>query len=223
MNQNSSLEELLEKYYDARKQREEIELSNACQQAMLDELASLDYIKLVTILTSDVSFSLENLNKEDNEFYRRTYLRNIFAFIEGVIYTLKQEILSKERHSQVVMLRPEEILAIKEKAPQVKENGEVKEVTKYTELISNVRLTFKYYAKVFNVSYNLDVSGELWGYFRDSLNVRHRITHPKQDSDMSITDEELVKSYLSYKWFKHCVLKISHERIQVLKNQKAGQ
>ena len=217
------IEKMLGIYREARKQREEIDLSNERQQAMLNEISELDYDELLNVLMSDVAIAFEKLNSEDNQFSRRTLLRSIFAFVEGVIYTLKQEILLQAKHNREFDLKPEEMLACREEIFQVEKTGEIKSLTKYVDLLSNIRLTFKFYAKAFSIDYKLDISGGAWQSFQRSLKVRHRITHPKHKSDMNITDQELVEAYTSYQWIRVRILEIIHTRIQSLKNQRAGE
>lgn len=219
----NKLESLCNELYEVRKSREELEISNQRQQAMMAELEHLKYQKLLDILITDVDCSIEKFNQDDNQFTRRSFIRNVFSFIEGNIYMLKQEILVKLRHSRLIKLEPEEILALKEESPSVDKNGKIKAITKYVDLLSNIRVTFRYYTKIFDFKYDLDVSKNYWHIFQSSLKVRHRITHPKVESDMNISDQELVDTYISYFWFKQCVINMLTLKAKAMKEEKLGE
>ncbi|MBK8509505.1 MAG: hypothetical protein V9G63_04095 [Candidatus Competibacter sp.] len=213
------LANILNQYYESRKAREELEYSIQRQKEMLDELEKSDYQQLINILIDDVVNSIQKFNEQDNQFNRRSVVRNIYAFVEGVIYTLKQDILVKLKYSYAINLEPEEILILREQTPQLEKSGKAKAVTKYVDLLSNIRASFYYYAKAFNIVYKLDISENHWTIFQKSLKVRHRITHPKAESDMDISNQELAEVYISYAWFKSCVTDMLNIRAETIKNR----
>lgn len=219
----NNLESLCNELYEVRKSREELKISNQRQQAMMAELEHLEYLKLLDILITDVECSIEKFNQDDNQFTRRSFIRNVFSFIEGNINMLKQEILVKLKHSRIIKLEPEEILVLKEESPQVEKNGKIKATTKYVDLLTNIRVTFRYYTKIFDFKYDLDVSKQYWQIFQSSLKVRNRITHPKVESDMDISNQELVETYISYFWFKQCVINMLILKAKAMKEQKLGE
>jgi hypothetical protein len=84
-------------------------------------------------------------------------------------------------------------------------------------LVSNIRFAFKLFKKNYGDSSNLDVGGEGWQFFLRSIKVRDRLTHPKQASDLSVSDVELVEAIESWNWFRSNIETAQAERIKSLK------
>jgi hypothetical protein len=222
VDEENLIEEKLLEFYELRKGNEDLEESNRRHKLMAAELAAKNQESLFGTLHDDVIHSLMELKKTDTQFMRRTHIRALFAFIEGCIYMIKQEAFIHQKYKREPNLTPEEMILLNKETPFLEKNGKVKKRPNYVDLLSNVRFTIECYKKTSNLNYELDVSGKSWQSFRNSLKVRDRITHPKNSSDMEISDNELKESFLTFSWFRQIVLDLFKLKVEKLKEQRPG-
>jgi len=124
--------------------------------------------------------------KSKHSFYRRQYVRAAAALIEGFTSMLKQTALLNPEH-----FLPEELLLLREEEPGLKDNGQLHLRKRFLAIEMNIRFAFTAYAKVGGVRFSLDCSRSGWQCFKKLFSVRDRITHPKKDEDLSISDTEM--------------------------------
>lgn len=222
VDEENLIEEKLLEFYELRKENEDLEESNRRHKLMSEELATKKKESLFGTLHDDVIHSLMELKKTNTQFMRRTHIRALFAFIEGCVYMIKQEVFIHQKYKRQPNLTPEEMILLKEETPYLERNGKVKKMPKYVDLLSNVRFTIECYKKTSNLNHELDVSGKSWKSFHNSLKVRDRITHPKNSSDMEISDNELKESFLAFSWFRQIVLDLFKLKVEKLKEQRLG-
>jgi hypothetical protein len=128
---------------------------------------------------------------------RRVIVRSAFAFIEATVYSLKNIVAKSPR----MTLHHKDLMMTSEFTYDLSESGEIKKRRAKLRLAPNVRYAFKLFKQHFGVSYELDVGGQEWQFFLKSIKVRDRITHPKQLSDLSISDNELIEVFVVTDWF----------------------
>jgi Spy/CpxP family protein refolding chaperone len=85
---------------------------------------------------------------------KRAYIRSVFAFIEGSVWTLKQTALNNK--SANTLLMEAEIAMLSDKVYELNGTGEIK--------------------------LEIDTICDDWNHFQKSIKVRNRITHPKNSS-----------------------------------------
>lgn len=103
------------------------------------------------------------------------------------------------------ILTPAEIAAFAEKSYFVTDNGKVVEQDRFMSMRATIRLTT-------NVALRLDpkigarFDTNDWRRFGQALVIRHRVTHPKDDSDLFVSDEDIELCYAAFDWlFSLCV------------------
>ena len=179
-----------------------------------------EYTNLLKSLMDDEIAAWEQLAQSDDQFKRRTYVRTVFASIEGETFRrkqaaltwaeLRQEILgvssSREQLEKVthVELTGAELALIREEQYELNNKGEARIGKKFLKAADNLRFSFKLYAKATNSSYELDVGGIGWYSFLKALAVRNRISHPKHERDLVITDEDLDSVQKAAEWHRDC-------------------
>jgi len=50
--------------------------------------------------------------------------------------------------------------------------------------------------------YELDVGGKEWEAFREAIEIRKRITHPKHTSDMDVPNNDLNQEQRATEWYR---------------------
>jgi hypothetical protein len=90
--------------------------------------------ELVDELREDVNCAIEEMEERgDDQFSRRTYVRTVFAMIEGAVFALKQEVLEENRIRRFD-LSPAELAILSESSYYLTERGKPRVGDCYLEL-----------------------------------------------------------------------------------------
>lgn len=120
----------------------------------------------------------------------RMRIRTMFAILEAVIYVWKQMALEYHPDPNCAVFTQAERLFAQEQEYCLSDKGVVGTRRAKVSLKTNVRFAYKMLAKSGSVNSELDVSGSEWQAFQKAIDVRDRITHPKNISDLNVTIEE---------------------------------
>ena len=146
------------------------------------------------------------LDKENNQFTRRAYIRSIFAIIEGCVWILKQTILhAPAQKGRIKKLSVAEYALLSDKAYDLKNNGDISEQKKYLKLPDNIRFTFGLLTKYFKSDCELGVGTRSWDNFLKAQKIRDRITHPKSPKEFEISDADLAVCQSTSSWFNKLI------------------
>jgi hypothetical protein len=132
--------------------------------------------------------------------HRRQFFRSMFACIEGAVWLFKQDSLEQHENGSIVFTTPE-IVVLSEIMPGLDGKGMVQELPTNLRFIPNLLFAFRCHARAFEYEPVLSISDHEWGDLKSSVNVRNRLTHPKQLSSMHISDDELRRARGALKWF----------------------
>ena len=154
-------------------------------------------------LSDDVTSAKKILDSNDSQFSRRMYLRSLFALIEGNSFRLRQMALAAHKH-RGKCLSDDEVIVLKEKEINVTENGKLKVRTKHLEFIANVRFSQNCFLKAIGGK-QPDYSDNGWALLKNAVKIRNRITHPRSEEDLIITDDELVLIDKAKEWYSNNV------------------
>lgn len=91
------------------------------------------------------------LEKEDTQFFRRAYIRSIFASIEGTIWLIKQTCLKAKSSNGIRRMSVAEYAMLAEQSYDLKANGETSIQTKFLRLSDNLRFTIKVVNRLFEM------------------------------------------------------------------------
>jgi hypothetical protein len=150
--------------------------------------------KLVNELKEDVDRSIDEMEEyDDDQFSRRTYVRAVFAMIEGAVFALKQEVLEESRIRKIA-LSPEEIAVLSERSYSLTGSGKAHVGVYYPSLEANIKFAFPIFARVFGETLEFDPplsedSG--WHSLCKAKKVRDRLMHPKSVEQLEVNDSEL--------------------------------
>jgi hypothetical protein len=166
---------------------------------MLDPVDN--YHALFGALMSDVSDARKALKESDTQFNRRSYIRIVFALIEGEIHLRKQYALMLHDLGMLQLSEPE-VALLREKQAGLNNKGEPECRPLFLRLPQNLKFSFRMEAKAFKKQYGLQTQGEEWESFLTGIEIRNRITHPKRFEDFEISDEELLHIEKVLEWYK---------------------
>ncbi len=158
-------------------------------------------------MIEDAHWAEEALDKEDNQFTRRAYIRSFFGMIEGSIWVLKQTVLlAPVQEGRIKRISAAEYALLSDKTYDLKSNGQPKEQTKYLKLPDNFKFTFGVLEKYFKADFDLGIGTIAWDNFLKAQAIRNRITHPKTSEEFEVTDSEIAICKEACSWFNELIV-----------------
>jgi hypothetical protein len=145
------------------------------------------------------------LDEKATQFFRRAYIRSIFASIEGTVWLIKQVCLKAKPHRGHRLIGVAEYALLTDQSYELKNNGEPSVQTKYLKLPDNLRFTAKVVQRLFGARLELGVGTTKWDDFLKAVRIRNRITHPKTAEELTITDDEISLCKEVSSWFNELV------------------
>jgi len=169
---------------------------------------------------------LEYFNKlliEDplNECLIRASIRTLFSFIETICYIWKNIAYLKDKRDIVLGRRGDsnlsdgEISIILEEAYYLGENGEIQIRQIHVEPKKNLQFALKVFAKTHGFKYEHIFNKIGWDAYCEGLKIRNRLTHPKSDADLFITEEEHELSHQVFEWFFGIVINLGTDKLVI--------
>ncbi len=178
---------------------------------MQDEIE--DFAQRSQVLSGDIQACNTPLQEDgNNQFWRRTLVRNLFALIEGCAYGFKRAALHRHRHF-VIDFSPAELAMLAEEKFYLDDKGEaIRAKDNYQKMVPNLRFAFRSFAKSVGLQFELSMSNSP---LPTCEKLRNRITHPKRLADLTITDEETQLIGELWKWFEGEFIRIMDAVIKV--------
>ncbi len=142
-----------------------------------------------------------NVEKINDQFYRRLILRNIFSVIETYLSVTKQLV----KHKLVIDKNTDEIswsdLAIlNEKKVVLDMQGTIQVKDDFQKFEPSLRFTLNTFATVFGANLP-DYGDSNFGKLKNLLKRRNDITHPKSLEKLIISNQEVIDTFAIFSWF----------------------
>jgi hypothetical protein len=157
----------------------------------------------------------EKNRTEESEYkiqiIRRLYIRAVVTAIESGTWAIRQKTLLKSQNLSI-----DEICAIREVNFDLKDNGDLREKQAYAPLSSSIRFAFRIFAKSRGLSFVPDYSLDGWSCLQKTVQLRNRLTHPKNEEDLFVTDYEMSEADKAELWFRKCYVTITDENTTLL-------
>jgi hypothetical protein len=163
--------------------------------------ASITFLKA---LSEDVKLAEKAVHDGDDQFSRRTLVRTFLAMVEGSVFILKQEAL-RLADTEPTLFTSAEMALLREESYEL-DRGKPRTRTKFIPVDENLRFAIQMYMRDALPTFQLRINSLGWESFKTSIAIRNRITHPKQYSDLEVTDAELEEIRAAVKWFWHTVV-----------------
>lgn len=154
-------------------------------------------IALVQILITDVLAARQRLDMSDTPTARRDAVRASLAAMEGMIWLAREHV--REGLAHIDALTPTAELALQEQAYLISEQGKLRLQSRGIPLDTAIRFVADQ-ATLLNPRLEVDFSIQGWSDFKQSIAVRNRITHPKPERDMHVSDDELQRVASGLSW-----------------------
>ena len=155
---------------------------------------------LTSILIDDCCKSHEELEKEDTQFKRRSYVKAFFTMIEGQVYLMKQLALALHKGGHLRLSRAE-LTLLSDIIYDLNGEGKAYIKTRYSSITNSLKFILNIYDRVSEANLPIDRQSNDWQKFMKAIMIRNRITHPKKPIDMIISDEDLHLISLASIWW----------------------
>lgn len=128
---------------------------------------------------------------------RRSFVRSVFAFIEGNAYFLRLTLLKNFKD----MLSPEVQLALAEQQIEVTGHGIVNKKPMRGTALNMLKLTVNSFKGALPGLHQVNLTGADFESLVRSVKVRDRLMHPKSAQALNVSDEEIRDVAHAFNWF----------------------
>jgi hypothetical protein len=167
-------------------------------------------IPLLRPLFDDVVECEELLDRSDSQFGRRALVRAAFAFNEGYVYWLKEQVaqwlLGKGWRAKNIEIT--KLLLLSDEIYRPNRQGKIESEPSRIPFLNFCAFVLRTGAECWDFDPAPFFSDNGWKEMQIALGVRHRITHPKKPEDLEITEEELYSISEGQRWLFNCLVDI---------------
>jgi hypothetical protein len=147
------------------------------------------------------------LDESDTPFARRAYVRTTFAYFEGFVYWLKGVVTTwvlgmGKRRNEVNLTA---LYLLSDETLRPNRQGKLESEPNRLPFMNFCAFVLRTAAECFEADPSKFFSDNGWCQMKVALDVRHRITHPKNPEDLSISDEEIDAFTKAHHWLFGCV------------------
>ncbi|HEY1188030.1 MAG TPA: hypothetical protein VGE74_10255 [Gemmata sp.] len=161
-------------------------------------------VEAVQVLASDVQAAAKLSEMRDTQFSRRAYIRAAFALVEGNINLMAEVILDASSRMEVG-LAPKEIEILRQERHTSDEAGLPVVRVKFVPIRDRIAPVFEMFSRLFGKCFKLDKCAAGWVDFTTAIELRNRISHPKNAASFTIDDSELDAVERARQWFADSV------------------
>jgi len=173
-------------------------------------------VPLLRPLFDDVVECEELLDRSDTQFARRALVRAAFAFNEGYVYWLKEQVtqwlLGKGWTTNKIEIT--KLLLLSDDTYRPNRQGNIESEPNRIPFLNYCAFVFRTAAECSGSDATLLFSDNGWNEMHTALAVRHRITHPKKPEDLEITDNELYSVSEGHRWLFNSLVHILNAMLQ---------
>lgn len=104
-----------------------------------------------------------------------------------------------------------ELAALREESHDVNEQGEVEPRAAKIPLRRRIRWAFRSYPRIHRATFSLDLGGNGWAALQDAIRVRDRLTHPKAEAGLTVSDDDMAMIGTASRWYQDQVMALPTE------------
>jgi hypothetical protein len=151
-------------------------------------------------LTSDYDKCVDHLEAEDTQFWRRTICRTTFSMFEAMNGLLREKaveaLCSADKKSRNIT----RIALLSGKEWRILKDGKLEHQPLRRPFLNYTAFILRAFAEESN-SEPTFFADSGWNDFQKAVEVRHRLTHPKKNTDMNVSDAELTSLHEAVRWY----------------------
>ena len=151
-------------------------------------------------LAEDYDRCLQHVHSEDSQFWRRTLFRTAFSMFEAMNCILRDKAVQAACSGDKTAFNTTRIELLSDYSYRVLKNGKLEQEPRRLPFLHQTAFILRSLAEESYTEATF-FSEHGWNDFQQSVQVRHRLTHPKANTDMNITDEEIDRLNSAFKWY----------------------
>ncbi len=140
------------------------------------------------------------IEKINNQFYRRLFIRNVFSIIETYLYVTKELIKNKLVIDKTSEISWSDLAILNEKKVVLDTQGNVHVKDDFQKFEPSLRFTLNTFANVFGSTLP-NYGDSSFEKLKKLSKRRNDITHPKSLEELIISDQEIKDTILMFSWF----------------------
>jgi hypothetical protein len=148
---------------------------------------------------------------------RRNYVRSLFALFEATLVNLRETVaqLLVDKATSTGRWDQHALIPLLDETVTLGDGGKLRTEASKLPFLNLVAYTLKKYSETVGLDAAKHFSDNGWNCFQQALkNVRHRITHPKRDDSVDISDSDIKTLKAAHRWWKRILrdLHLAHAR-----------
>ena len=158
-------------------------------------------------LGADIDFCMKQIDGENSAFWRRTYIRTAFSYIEAMNELLREKAYNATcvvTHRGINISRLE---LLSNKTYRIKKNGQLEEDELRMPFINYTAFILRSLAEESGIAVTF-FGDHGWGCFQQAVAIRNRLTHPKQDEDIMVSDDDIKIMYEALRWYSNILIDV---------------
>ncbi|UNU43447.1 hypothetical protein EAO27_12520 [Sphingopyxis sp. YF1] len=159
----------------------------------------------IRVLILDVDDALRRQKADDSSTNRRGLIRTLIAAVEGQAWIYRRHVV--EAADEIGVLEEAERIALSESMVTVDDTGRISKQPRFLSTAASIRLTSRIAAK-FAPDATPDFGGAGWADLKGTIALRNRITHPKQNEDLEISEDDIRRALLAFHWFSEAIVSV---------------
>lgn len=166
------------------------------------DAAKAELCALYLGLQSDAAISRERISPSRSGYEDRAYVRAAFAMFEGVAYATRQYIVARAKGGDYQISTQEHELLC-EQTVALDGKGNIKTKESFLQFLPGFRLTINVLGRCLGrEEYVVNAFGHhLFESFKKGIEIRNRVTHPKQTQEIMLTRDEIETVNKAESWF----------------------
>ena len=157
--------------------------------------------------------------RADTPTNRRGLVRTLIAAVAGLSWMYREHVM--EVAETMGLVADDERRALSETTYFVAEDGRISEQRRFISTTATVRLTARIAAHC-ALGDQPDFGVEGWANLKQAIRLRNRITHPKAETDLTVSADEIARAKSAFFWFSELVMREIARANDTLRNFSDG-
>ena len=175
----------------------------------MDLYGRLEELQGITrLLIDDVSLLKPLIGEGDPDpsdgmkAHRRFYVRAVFALVEALVEQHRR-LLIELTNAGIITLKDAKLRELREIKDVLDDTGEVvAQREKYLQIFDKIKAVYKAAGDGFGQELDITFGDDGWVTFKDAMELRNRVTHPKRAEDCWIFQQHLNTVNRANDWFR---------------------
>jgi hypothetical protein len=169
-------------------------------------------------LAADAQDLRERVASTNSAEARRSYVRSVFALVEGIVFALKHATLARDAGAES-RFSLAELTLLKDEVYELTDDGEARSRMAFLRPANNLRFAVRCFTRSYLAEHEMSPNEEGWAAYRRSIRVRNRLMHPKKPSELVVEDHELADATQVMNWFAAHVILLLVATVRSLQKQ----